>query len=74
MLKTLITCDEMYCLYRIMQLGFDVADIFERSFKAQIVWNCHEYSVGLILSYFIIACIFHFLRDLIRAFTEWKYH
>ena len=37
MLKTLITCDEMYCLYRIMQLGFDVADIFERSFKAQIV-------------------------------------
>lgn len=36
MLKTLITCDEMYCLYRIMQLGFDVADIFKEVLKHRL--------------------------------------
>lgn len=61
MLNTVLLVDEMYSFYCIMQLGFDVADIFERSFRVQIVWNCHEYSIDLILSYFIIACTFHII-------------
>ena len=33
MLNTLLLVGEMYSFYCIMQLGFYVADIFERSFK-----------------------------------------